>query len=76
MDIMKLRVLEWSAHQRAFHEHTVAQMLEENRRAMVGKTNNKHYDWVPVAIAEDSTELVRWQERNDPRKRHGDSPAP
>jgi len=67
MDIMKLHVLQWSAHQRAFHEDTVEKMLEDNRRAMAGLTKNKHYDWVPVFLAEHADQLQDWKQRHDPR---------
>ena len=67
MDIMKLHVLQWSPHQRAFNEDTVEKMLADNRRAMAGRTKNKHYDWITVAIAENPDDLQSWKQQNDPR---------
>ena len=67
MDIMKLHVLQWSSHQCAFHEDTVEKMLADNRQAMAGRTKNKHYDWIPVAIAEHPDEWQDWLQRHDPR---------
>lgn len=76
MNLMKLHVLQWSPSQRAFHEDTVEKMLADNRLAMVGQTNNKQYDWVPVFLAEHPGEWKNWLLQHDPRVAATDDDTP